>query len=217
MYDDPNDPDLMIRPAAPTVSENRSMLAALENAWWGMARPDGVPLRRNVSALTLGNALPYGFIAERIAPGHARFRVAGRKISDMMGCEARGMPLSCLFNAPARETFAEILQQVFDGPSVADLPLEAPRGFGRARLGGRMLILPLASDDCTVDRALGAVVLDGPIAGNIRRCDIPKGAKSRLDPVTTRRSILTGIDGGASLSQTPRAVKPTLRLVVDNS
>lgn len=219
MYDDPNDPDLTIRKGSNPQAQ-QTMLAALENAWWALAPGEGVPMRREVSSLTMGAALPYGFIAEQIAPGHARFRVAGRKICEMMGCEARGMPLSCMFNAGARSDFATILGQVFDGPALADIPLRAPRGFGRAQLNGRMLILPLANDDGIVNRAMGAVVLDGPSGGSVRRCDIPAAMPSRLEKVTNLKAPVPEQKGAANVTVLPRPRLPFgkahLRLVVDN-
>lgn len=211
MYDDSNDSDLMPHPKT-----HGSVLAELEQSWWALARPAALPMRHEVSALTLGRALPYGFIAQRIAPGHARFRVAGRKISALMGCEARGMPMSCLFNGPARAVFAERLEQVFQTPAIVDMPVIAPRGLGRGKLSGRILILPLATTDGQVDRAMGAVMMDGPAGGSVRRCDIPD-LPWRCDPFRPARSELTSIPGDKRLAVRRPDHRPTLRLVVNNA
>lgn len=218
MHDDRTGDDVItLSTRQPTVG--RSMLADLEQTWWRLASVDGLPRRRNVNAATMGAALPHGFIAERIAPGHARFRVAGRHISELMGSEARGMPLSCMFNPASRALFAARLEQVFETPAVVDIPLVCPRGIGRARLGGRMLILPLASDDGTVNRAMGAVFMDGPVGTHPRRCDIPEADAWRCDPFTPVRSTLSAIPGDRVIPR-PAARRESggfLKLVVNNA
>lgn len=195
----------------------RSVLAELEQAWWNLARPDGVPYRRDVNAMMMGPALPYGFILERIAPGHGRMRVAGRKVSDLLGVEARGMPLSALMSAAGRPVLAEQLNAVFDTPALVDLPLEALRRNGFGRVCGRMLLLPLRGDEGEVNRALGAIVFDAAPVKVPVRCMVPEKQTWRIEPFRLARSGLKAIEG-AERRPLPRPAEtgPRLRLVVNN-
>lgn len=197
----------------------QSALAELEQAWWKLAGPDGgVPLRRDVSAVTMGSAISSGFILERIAPGHGRLRVAGRRICDMMGTEARGMPLSALMSAAARPVLAEQLNHVFDNSAIVDLPLEAVRRMQFKRMRGRMLLLPLRDDQGEVTRALGAVMFDEPKIDAPLRCVIPENVTWRVEPFKMARHGLEMIEGDRRLPRRPIAGEaPALRLVVNNA
>ena len=67
-------------------------------AYWELLR-DGrlVPDRSEVDPRGFPGALAHSFLLERIAPGHARVRVTGRHLSDLMGIDMQGLPLSSLF------------------------------------------------------------------------------------------------------------------------
>lgn len=197
-----------------------SVLQSLEQAWWALAGPRALPRRADITAQVIGQALPYAFIAERIAPGHARLRIAGRRISALVGCEARGMPLSCVMAADQRALFATRLETAFARPAIVDLPVASPRGIGRPALSGRLLLLPLAGhdpDDAPAPMALGALLVDGAYGAKPRRLRLDAEAAWRCDPVTRPPApALHALQGGARLRRAHSTRPAGLRLVVDN-
>ncbi len=139
-------------------------------AYWEALRDGGsVPFRRQIDPRGIERVLEHAFLAERIAPGVARLRLAGRHLADLMGMEVRGMPLSALFVPAAREDLAAQVEQVFAGPARVELELSGERGLGRPALAASMLLLPLRSDRGEVNRALGCLVAEGPIGRTPRR------------------------------------------------
>lgn len=131
-----------------------------------------VPDRADVTAADMGPVLDHAFILERIAPGSARLRLAGRQLVRVMGGEVRGMPISALLNPPDRGRFADILESVFQGPQLADLALQAPDSPGQPPCSGRLLLLPLRSDLGDVSRILGCLALEGRIGSPPQRFDL---------------------------------------------
>lgn len=152
--------------------------------WEGLRGGRGVPLRSAVDPRGIERALEYAFILERIAPSIARFRLAGMHLSDLMGMEVRGMPLTSFFTPKARPRVAALLEGVFQGPDVAELTLAGEGGFGKPDLQGKLLILPLKSDLGDVTRALGCLVADGQIGRAPRRFDILSDSSTRIEDAT---------------------------------
>lgn len=159
-------------------------------AYWNRIRGNRlVPSRCEIDPRGLEGVLGHAFILERIAGSLARFRVAGSHLTDLSGVELRQMPLSVLFTPASRETLADVMQSVFDEPALVRMSVASPAGFGRARLAGEMILLPLRSDLGDIDRVLGGIAFDGKIGRTPRRIEI-------LDQ--TRRSM-TGYAGSAHL------------------
>jgi hypothetical protein len=144
-------------------------LTAFEG-YWASKAPDGdIPRRSQIDPRGIEAFLSNAFVAERIAPGLARLRIAGMHLSDVMGMEVRAMPLSCLIAPGDRDRFAEALVEVFDRPAKLQVTLEAEGGLGRPALTGQMLLLPLRSDLGDISRGLGCLVTRGPIGRTPRR------------------------------------------------
>ena len=72
-------------------------IAALEAYWQALRGNRMVPLRADVDPRGIESALDFAFIVERVSR-HARFRLAGSQISELMGMDVRGMPLTSLFS-----------------------------------------------------------------------------------------------------------------------
>jgi hypothetical protein len=144
-------------------------LAQVLGYWEALRKGRTVPPRAEIDPRGIEQALEFAFIAERIAPGMARFRLAGMHLSDLMGMEVRGMPISAFFVPEARKGFAEALEAVFQGPERLEMTLLAESGYGKPALSARMLILPLASDLGDVNRALGCLISTGQIGRAPRR------------------------------------------------
>jgi hypothetical protein len=129
----------------------------------------GVPARAQVDPRGIEGALHQAFVLERIAPGVARFRLAGIHLSDLMGMEIRGMPLTALFLPEARPAANAALDRAFDGPAKVTITLNGERGIGRGPLEARMILLPLVDESGRVTRLLGALEAKGEIGRQPRR------------------------------------------------
>lgn len=170
-----HDPDKS--PSLVSLSERRlarrhPALIQVEGYWESLRGERLVPDRSEVDPRGLAGALEHAFVLERIAPGLARFRVAGMHLSDLMGLEVRGMPISAVFSPDSRPKLATALEATFQEPAQVRMQLRGEEGIGRTALGGELLILPLRSDGGDVTRALGCVVMDGKIGRQPRRLQI---------------------------------------------
>ncbi|MBO9413360.1 MULTISPECIES: PAS domain-containing protein [unclassified Ruegeria] len=146
-----------------------SPIRQAEAYWTALLTGDSVPMRAQIDPRGLESILEYTFILERIAPGLARFRLAGSHLNKLAGMEVRGMPLTAFFEAEAREQVTDTLEQVFGGPTIAELGLMSTGALGRLRLEARMILLPLKSDLGDISRVLGVMVSDGPTGPTPRR------------------------------------------------
>lgn len=158
------------------------ILGELRGYWEGLRHGRAIPDRADVEPRGIRRALDYAFILERIAPGAARFRLAGRHLVDLMGMEVRGMPLCALLHTSSRGRLSDVLESVFRGPQIAEIVLDSPAGYGRPALSGRMLLLPLRSDLGDVTRALGCLIAEGRIGEAPRRFDLRSDAEFPVIP-----------------------------------
>lgn len=147
-------------------------LRTVETYWEAMRNGRNVPPRSEIDPRGIENALENAFIAERIAPTHARLRIGGRLLCDLMGMEVRGMPLSAMTVPVSRERLSHAVQAVFDTPARVEITLLAEKRLGKPALNGRMTLLPLADDFGDVSRILGCFVTDGPVGRAPRRFEI---------------------------------------------
>lgn len=138
-----------------------SPLRQAEAYWLALCGPGALPRRSQIDPRGLANILDYSFILEQVAPRVARFRLAGQHLHELTGMEVRGLPFTALFADTARTDAGTALERVFSGPNVAELRLTQPGGAGRVAGEGRMLLLPLRTDEGDVSRALGVIVADG--------------------------------------------------------
>ncbi len=180
-----------------------SPIRQAEAYWTALLGEEGVPRRSQIDPRGLENILEYTFILERIAPGLARFRLAGSHLSKIAGMEVRGMPLTAFFDPSARDQVTEDLERVFSDPAIGELDLVSKGKLGRTRLQARMILLPLKSDLGDVSRILGVMVSDGAIGATPRRFTI---AESQLRPLVALRrqpAPTAPQDAGFAEEQTP--------------
>jgi hypothetical protein len=149
--------------------------------WEGLRRDGGLPDRMDIDPRGMDQALAHVFLLERIAPGVARFRVAGMHFTEVMGMEVRGMPLTAMLEPASRGPAATLLEDVFSMPAIVELAVQAQTGLGRGPLDGRMVILPV-SDNGVCDRALGCFVTLGTIGRVPRRFQVVRQRTERLRP-----------------------------------
>ncbi|WP_424943046.1 PAS domain-containing protein [Aliiroseovarius crassostreae] len=130
-----------------------------EAYWHGLCDGRIVPNRSDVNPRGISNILSHAFILEKIAPGMAKIRLAGQAISDILGMEMRGMPITALFAPEARHDLQNALEQLFDSPATVQASLVSEGGFTRKRLEAQMFLAPLRDDQGRVTRALGTLQL----------------------------------------------------------
>jgi hypothetical protein len=154
---------------------------ATVEAYWHALRGNRVmPRRAEVDPRGIENALEYAFILEQIAPGVGRLRIAGSHLSDILGMEVRGMPLSAFFMPSARDDLAFVLKKVCSGPCTASLSLQAEPGFGRPALEARLVLLPLRDEMGVINRILGCFDSKGSIGYTPRRFAITSRRVSQI-------------------------------------
>ncbi|MDT8328059.1 MAG: PAS domain-containing protein [Roseovarius sp.] len=218
MQDDVKSHVITARPGSETARQGEHM-RAFRAYWNSMRKGHDVPRRSDIDPRRIEPLLSNAFIAERIAPGVTRLRIAGMHLSDLMGMEVRGMPLSS-FIAPAdRDAFALNLVDVFDRPAALRLDLRSKASLGRPELTGTLLMLPLRSDLGDVSRALGCVVTQGQIGRASRRFEI---VNSHVEPLVAgiessgMRALPGGLaerTGAAPQAPTHRSARDYLRVI----
>ncbi len=150
---------------------------ALVRAYWEALRQDGeIPLRRDIDPRGIEEVLSSTFLIERVAPGMARFRIAGMDLSDVMGMDVRGLPLSVVFVPEARAALASKLEQVFHSPAIMEMTLQASGGLIKPSLSAKLLVLPLRDETGQIRLALGCFALKGNIGRSPRRFIIEKAS-----------------------------------------
>lgn len=137
-----------------------SPLRQAEAYWTALRRGDDVPSRSQIDPRGLENILSNTFVLERIAPGIARFRLAGALVNEMAGMEVRGMPITAFFTTEARKQLSSAMEHMFDTPAIIELELEVQAPRVRNPREARMLLLPLRSDLGDISRVLGVLVAD---------------------------------------------------------
>lgn len=175
----------------------RRVVQQLRAYWEGLRRGRDVPARAEIDPRGIDGALEYAFILERVAPGMGRFRLSGMHLTDLMGMEVRGMPLTALFTPEARRRIADATEAVFQGPAVAELMLTAEAGIGKPPMTARLLLLPMKSDMGDVTRILGCLVAEGAGIGRTPRRFLVDAVS--VEPVVT---------GAPTPAQMPKPVRP---------
>ena len=192
--------------------------AEVQTYWQTLCDGRMMPLRSEIDPRGIVGALDRTFLLERVAPGVARFRLAGNHLADLMGMEVLGMPLTCFFTPTARAGIADAVEAVFNEPAQVDLWLEGPGRLGRGAMKARMLLLPLRDDNGQVTRALGCVSASTPLGRTPNRFTITSDTRRTLVGYGRRPK---GVDAtvpqtvAATLKNKPARAKgkPTLTLI----
>ena len=183
-----------------------SPLRQAEAYWTALRKGDDIPSRSQIDPRGLENILSQTFILERVAPGIARFRLAGQKVNELAGMEVRGMPLTAFFTAEARKTVSAALENMFDEPSIVAKDIQSGKIVAikseatriRGSREGRIILLPLRSDLGDVSRALGVFVAEGSASRMAQRFSVVS---------CTTRSVTKG--GKPIAKKTPPAAAGT--------
>lgn len=179
------------------------VLSELRDYWDGLRNGRAIPSRLDINPREIHRSLDYAFVLERIAPGAARFRLAGQHLIDLMGMEVRGMPLCSVINPSSRGRLSDVLESVFKAPQIAELTLSSKGEYARPELTAKILLLPLKSDLGDVTRAFGCMVTRGDIGVAPRRFTLED---EQISPI---------FEGGAVLDPSPSSLstkpKPRFR------
>jgi hypothetical protein len=165
-------------------------LAQVEAYWEALRGARLMPYRSEIDPRGIEQALEYSFIVERIAPGIARLRIAGSHLSDLMGMEVRGMPLTAFIAPGSRRQLSDMLEEVFETPATCTVTLHSEKAPGMPPLNARMVLMPLKSDLGDVSRLLGAFVSVGELGRSPRRFEI---SGINLRPILSDQALPTPI------------------------
>lgn len=182
------------------VRENCA-IEKIEQYWERLRAGRLIPSRCEVDPRELEGVLGNTFVLERIAPGLARFRIAGSHIVESTGLELRQMPTSVLFGTHSRGILSEALEAVFDEPAAVHMHLMSKGGFAEDDMKGELILLPLRNDTGEVNRVLGGIAMNGTVGRKPRRLEITRQA----------RKTLTGFAGSAHSAPRPRIVSESMR------
>jgi hypothetical protein len=202
-------------------------IAAFERYWREMRKGAVVPRRSDIDPRGIEPLLSNAFITERIAPGLARLRIAGGHLTDLMGMEVRGMPISAFLEPGSRDAMAHHLVCLFDQPATLRLTLSSAARPGAPALQGLLVMMPLRSDLGDISRALGCLVSTGTIGRGPRRFEITHAVVTPLNganmPESSPRLISADMDVNQSATRpepmselaSPRSAseRPYLRLI----
>lgn len=198
----------------------------LDAYWHGLNKEAGVPKRTEVDPRGLIAALPYAFVAERIAPSHARFRVAGFELSGLLGMEVTGMPISAFMRPEDRAEWGARLEEMFATPGILKMSLEAERGLGKPALSACLALYPLRDAAGAVTRTIGCLMTTQGRAGRTpRRFAMSETAFTPIDmadvislptsaePDSAPKRLRGFADGPADFSARPHPKAPYLRVI----
>ncbi len=202
-------------------------LNRIEAYWRGLSGGQ-IPLRSQVDAGSIESDLEYAFIAQRIAPGMAKLRVAGSHLNDLMGMDTSGMPLSALMAPSARVDLSQALTHFFRHPGITRIKLKGETGIGKPAISGEMMLAPLCSDPGEFDRVLGALITSGRIGRTPRRMsitgvshvpmadlDLPEPGPAPMGELAEPASVFEHKSKSARDPE-PQKKHPYLRLIVSN-
>lgn len=191
---------------------NFPAIAQVEAYWHGLCQNGDLPTRAALDPRGLTGALPYTFILERIAPGVARFRVAGHHLNQLLGMEVRGMPITAMLFPGSRPRLMEAIEQVLTTPAVARLSLRSDLGGGGGRLDAQAVLAPVTNQDGEVLQIFGAFQAKGHIGRPPRRFDVTAVSIQDVD-LNGAEQWLRSRNNAAPDWAPKRPANPGLRLV----
>ena len=156
---------------------------ALYRYWNELRAGRDAPGRSEVDPRRISGSLETMFILESRDDGQMRFRLAGTKLCEWLGMEARGCMAEAVM-APGHELeMADLARRVLRSPGVGVMRLRAVDGAG-TDWSGEALLLPLRSELGDLARVMGCVNLDA--VDRRRRPQPPlrlRSLGSRLTPI----------------------------------
>lgn len=144
------------------------MVQQVQAYWLALCAEGQPPLRQAIDPRGIESALGQTFVADCIAPGVARMRVAGMGLADILGMDLRGMPITCLIDPLFRDRMAAAVNAVAEQMQVVTLDLSSPGGFARPAFKAQLVMMPLRNDTGSIC-ILGCLQIAGEIGRAPRR------------------------------------------------
>lgn len=199
-------------------------ISQVEGYWHGLFDQEGhIPARTAVDPRGIEQVLEFAMILERIAPGIARIRLAGAHLTDLMGMEVRGMPLTAFFVPDVRGAITDAIEAVCLRNRIVDIDLRSNGGSGRALLEGRLFLAPLLDERGNCNRILACLQTKGQIGRTPRRFDAATCSARSLQAARSFPVSQPADEAGAfsesaagfepSAKKAGKSRKPHLRLV----
>ncbi|WP_050927688.1 PAS domain-containing protein [Aestuariivita boseongensis] len=185
-------------------------LRMVEGYWSALRTGNDLPKRSQINPRGLVDVLEHVFILERIAPGVARFRIAGSDWTQLAGMEVRGMPISSFFRSTGRQDMTSAVEACLDTPAIIEADLKA-RSLQRAPdVPGRMVLLPMLCDMGRVSRILGAIKMAGPLASDAYRMEL---GETSIKPVFQSTYTAPAPNRAFAEAPAPFERQPRIKLV----
>jgi hypothetical protein len=193
-------------------------LQTLETYWQKLRAAGNIPARTDLNPARIEHVLPYTFILQRVAPGTARFRVAGQRLHDLLKMDPRGMPFSTLFDQDSHDDLRHVIEAVCADPAIIGLQVRSAASLMRPALDGTALLLPMRDTSGRMTRILGAIVTPDTTSQKPRRFVIRNDVARRHDRLgPIRPELVSLMPTVVRPSKRPDAVlRPALKLVVNN-
>ncbi len=151
-------------------------------AYWEALRAGRqMPARSEFDPRGIEETLACTFVAEKVAPSVARIRVAGSVMSEALGMDVRGMPITAFIDPESRDALSEATRDMLASPALVEIELTARRGFGRKPVHARMLLLPMSDAEGDVTRIVGCLDIDGGLGKTPRRFQIAGMRRVQLE------------------------------------
>lgn len=124
--------------------------------WDGLRLGRIVPPRMALDPAEMRPILQQAAILEHPRPGTVRIRLAGARISALMGMEVRGMPFRALFDLADRARATQEVERALAEPAMLllDVIAPAPRYGVPPVLSTQIAVLPMSGADFTITRGL---------------------------------------------------------------
>ncbi|MEL7115192.1 MAG: PAS domain-containing protein [Pseudomonadota bacterium] len=169
-----------------TMTDRFPAISQVDAYWEGLREGRLMPERAEVDPRGMDGALEYAMLMEMVAPGVARIRVSGLHMSDLLGMEVRGMPLTAFFEPDDRARLQQVLRDVVTVPHVVEIDITSGTGIGRPALHGRLYLAPLAAERDGRPRILACLQSAGNIGRTPRRFTVDRVHKRRIVAVADK-------------------------------
>lgn len=162
---------------------------ALYRYWNDLRAGRDAPSRSEVDPRRIPDCLETMFILEALDNGQFRFRLAGTRLCEWLGMEARGCVAEAVMAPGHEREMSDLARRVLRTPGVGMMRLRALDGGG-TDWPGEALLLPLRSEMGDLARVIGCVNLESE--GPRRRVAPPLRLRclgARLTPIETEPGL----------------------------